>query len=129
VTAILDLPADLPERVTPRGERLGPDASPLATRYVTAAELAQILGVTRDFVYSHAAELGAVRLGTGPRARLRFDPESVVERLTTCETGRESPAAQTPTVMPIHRRRHRPGLGTDVDLLPIKGAAASGSAR
>jgi hypothetical protein len=26
-----------------------------------------------SFVYEHADELGAYRLGTGPRARLRFD--------------------------------------------------------
>jgi len=45
-----------------------------ATGLVDAAELARLMGVSRDHVYRRSAELGAVRLGTGPRARLRFDP-------------------------------------------------------
>jgi hypothetical protein len=40
---------------------------------VDASALAAELGVSRDFVYEHSAELGALRLGSGPRARLRFD--------------------------------------------------------
>lgn len=43
-------------------------------RLVNAAQLARRLGVTRAWVYEHAAELGAVALGDGPKARLRFDP-------------------------------------------------------
>lgn len=42
---------------------------------VTAATLAGLLGVSRDYVYEHATDLGALRLGDGPRARLRFDPD------------------------------------------------------
>ena len=41
---------------------------------IGASELAGRLGVDRSWVYSHAIELGAVKLGDGPRARLRFDP-------------------------------------------------------
>jgi hypothetical protein len=41
---------------------------------VDAATLAVELGVSRDFVYEHAVELGALKLGSGPKARLRFDP-------------------------------------------------------
>lgn len=40
--------------------------------YCTADELAARYGVSRDWVYTHADELGATRLGTGPRARMRF---------------------------------------------------------
>lgn len=36
-------------------------------------ELAEGLGVSLDYVYAHAAELGAMRLGSGPKARIRFD--------------------------------------------------------
>ena len=36
------------------------------------------LMVEASFVYEHAVELGAMRLGSGPRARLRFDLEDVV---------------------------------------------------
>lgn len=40
---------------------------------VDAHELAVALGVSLDYVYSHAVELGAMRLGSGPKARIRFD--------------------------------------------------------
>jgi hypothetical protein len=36
-------------------------------------ELARELSVSLDYVYAHASELGAMRLGDGPKARLRFD--------------------------------------------------------
>lgn len=36
-------------------------------------ELADGLGVSLDYVYAHATELGAMRLGSGPKARIRFD--------------------------------------------------------
>ena len=42
-------------------------------RLVDAATLARTLNVDRDWVYARARELGAVRLGAGPKARLRFD--------------------------------------------------------
>ena len=47
-----------------------------AARLVDAAELASILSVERDWVYTHADDLHAVRLG-GPRGRLRFDLAAV----------------------------------------------------
>lgn len=48
-----------------------------ADRLVTAAEVAHELRVERQWVYEHAEELGARRLGDGPRGRLRFDLETV----------------------------------------------------
>lgn len=39
-------------------------------------ELAEGLGVSLDYVYAHAAELGAMRLGSGPKARIPFDLDS-----------------------------------------------------
>jgi hypothetical protein len=47
----------------------------------TPAELAEWLNVKPSWVYEHADELGALRLGTGPRARLRFDPDEVRKRI------------------------------------------------
>jgi hypothetical protein len=38
-----------------------------------ARELADQLGVSVDYVYRHKVELGAMALGDGPRARLKFD--------------------------------------------------------
>jgi hypothetical protein len=43
---------------------------------VDASTLAEALGVSRRFVYEHADELGAQRLGEGPKARLRFDVQA-----------------------------------------------------
>lgn len=47
---------------------------------LSAAQVAMRLGVERGWVYDHAEELGVVRLGDGPRPRLRFDPAAVAER-------------------------------------------------
>jgi hypothetical protein len=49
-------------------------------RMVDAATLAAELGVSRDFVYAHASELGGKRLGGGPRGRLRFDLAQALAR-------------------------------------------------
>jgi hypothetical protein len=49
-------------------------------RYVDAGDLARMLGIERHWVYAHARELGAIRLG-GPRGRLRFDVGRVAEAL------------------------------------------------
>ncbi len=46
-----------------------------ARPWLDAQEVAQRLGVCREWVYEHAEELGASRIGTGPRPRLRFPPE------------------------------------------------------
>ena len=43
---------------------------------VDAAEIARLHGKTRSWVYEHAGELGAVRLGSGPRPRLGFSPDT-----------------------------------------------------
>jgi ATP-binding cassette subfamily B protein len=59
------------------GPRL-PDA--LSSSMLTAAQVAARFNVDRGWVYAHAAELGVVRLGEGPRARLRFDPAVVAQR-------------------------------------------------
>ena len=57
-------------------------------RLLSAAELAGELGVGRSFVYQHADELGAVRLGEGSKPRLRFDPERARSAVFCSESGR-----------------------------------------
>ena len=47
---------------------------------LTVAETAELLRVGRSWVYEHAAELGAVKLGTGQTAPLRI-PRDGVERI------------------------------------------------
>lgn len=73
-----------------------------SARLVDAATLARELGVERDWVYAHADDLGAIRLG-GPRGRLRFDREIVRQRLE--EGGESSPQTARPTPRRGTKRR------------------------
>lgn len=50
-------------------------------RLISAAQVAETWGVERPWVYAHAKQLGARRLGAGKRPRLRFDPDEVAERI------------------------------------------------
>jgi hypothetical protein len=54
-------------------------ASPVlpASPMMSAAEVAEWWDIGRRWVYDHADELGARRLGSGCRPRLRFDPDAV----------------------------------------------------
>jgi hypothetical protein len=58
----------------------GEPAQPRA-QLITAEEVARWWDISRRWVYDHADELGAHRLGGGRRPRLRFDPDEVAERL------------------------------------------------
>jgi hypothetical protein len=81
-----------------------------------AAEVAARFGVSRSWVYENARRLGAVRLGDGPKPRLRFDPERVKAALAAEP---EPPArADVPANRPSRRRRE-PANG--VELLPVRG--------
>jgi excisionase family DNA binding protein len=91
----------------------------MAVPLLTAEELAKVLGVTRSFVYEHAEELGGYRLGSGPRARLRFDLDEVRCR-TSCSGSRESVGVD-PAPTTTSRLRRRRLSGTSVELLPIRG--------
>lgn len=72
-------------------------------RFVDAATVAQLLGVERDWVYEHSEQLGGIRLG-GPRGRLRFDRQTLVDRLS------DVPEATTPSGR-IASRKKRPRDG------------------
>jgi DNA-binding transcriptional ArsR family regulator len=111
----------LDERETPRGGR-----SPL----VSAAELADVLGVSRDTVYGHADELGAVRLGAdGPRPRLRFDVEKAIAAWSVRQAGEESQAPDAPAAAGGAGRSRRRGSGSGVPPQPIGGKNGRGSTR
>jgi hypothetical protein len=53
-----------------------------AGRLLSAAQVAALWGVDRSWVYDHADELGAMRLGTGARPRLRFSRDRVAAYLS-----------------------------------------------
>src|ERR1700730_15452276 len=84
-------------------------------RMVDATTLAAELGVSRDFVYAHASELGGQRLGGGPRGRLRFD----LAQALTAWASRPQCAEPSEPPAPIRARRRRQP-GGDAKLLPIR---------
>jgi hypothetical protein len=94
---------------------------------VGVREIAAYLNVAPSWVYENAVRLGARRLGDGPRARLRFSLTEVDERLSACSAGRES-RSPDPAPQAVSRPRRRRGLGTSVDLLPIRGRMPPGAA-
>ena len=84
---------------------------------IDAAEAARRLCVSRATIYAKANELGAMRLGHGPKARLRFDPRRIRDALSTM------PAAD-PARAPSRSAQRRPRRRAQTDsrpLLPILG--------
>src|SRR3954469_9954056 len=82
---------------------------------VTAAKLAEQLGVERSWVYANARRLGAVRLSAGPRAQLRFDVDRAVRSLR--ELQREAGSAERKRARRQAGRRRQAGLPPGVELL------------
>ena len=95
----------------------------MSGRLLIVEEVAEVLGVTASWVYEHSADLGVYRLGSGPKARLRFDPAKVDEGLASCSDGRSPRGPSDAVVKPIRRQRPKQDLGTSVTLLPIRGVA------
>jgi predicted RNA polymerase sigma factor len=88
-------------------------------RLLTVAAVSAEFGVSIDWVYANARALGAIRLGSGPRARLRFDRATIMDRIAKVATNasrqRSSPRAS---------RRRGTRETADGDLLPILGNGA-----
>jgi hypothetical protein len=71
------------------------------------AEVARRLGVSREWVYEHAEELGASRIGTGSRPRLRFPPQVLDfpggnPTSPQAATRSTNPRGKTSELIPIH---------------------------
>jgi hypothetical protein len=97
------------------GEELHHD--PPRRRYVDAAELADELGMSRDWVYDNSKLLGAERRGTGPKSRLRFDLDRARAAAAASTRAESKPRART-----SRRARRRPGMTRNgVPLLPVRG--------
>ena len=88
-------------------------------RLLTVAAVSQEFGVSTDWVYANAGPLGAIRLGSGPRARLRFDRATIADRIAKVA----SHAARDRSSQRAKRRRAM-REGADGDLLPILGSGA-----
>lgn len=108
-TVILD-PADIEQIAQRVADLLAATHTQPTGQFVDAAQLAQLLGVERDWFYAHANALGAIRLG-GPRGRLRFDLQRVRD------AWREPPAgARTGSA----RRRSKRSRATRGRLIPYE---------
>ena len=75
---------------------------------LTAADVAEQYGLSRGWVYKHARDLGGQRMGTGPKARLRFRAHEVQARLSELQVTED----ETPPPGPSGARQ-------PVELLPI----------
>jgi hypothetical protein len=109
-----ELDLDLIEAIARRvAEVLGEERSPVGTEVdlIDAAAVARRLGISRATVYAKAEQLGAIRLGEGKRARLRFDPTRLPVQLASGPSARSRPR---------RRRSARPRQKTP--LLPINPA-------
>jgi transposase len=86
---------------------------------IDAQEVARRTGRTREWVYDHQGELGAIRLGSGPKPRLGFDPARV---LALMERVDDPTPLTTPPVAKPRRRRQRAGrTATGAELLRVRG--------
>ena len=84
-------------------------------RLLTVAQVAREFGVSADWLYANAEPLGAIRMGRGPRARLRFDRDAIGSRIAELA----APASR--------KRRHAlhpasTAASEDGGLLPIREA-------
>jgi excisionase family DNA binding protein len=86
-------------------------SSATTPRFVTVAELADLLRVSRDVIYSDADRLGAIRVGN----TIRFDVDDAIRRARTTPT----PTVSTPA--PTIATRQARTTTTTTPLLPIKG--------
>ena len=94
-------------------------AATAVPRLVDAAEVARRFDVGVEWVRENADRLGAVRLGDGPRPRLRFDPERVAAALSGREIGGRSGGEGSPAPAPIRRRRPTREVAGAPGLLPF----------
>jgi hypothetical protein len=120
--AVLDQLADaLAERIARRLPEL---LAAQHDEWVDVGEIARRFSLSEATIYAHADELGARRLGDGPKARLRFSPDIVARALTSRSDRNGSadpvpPAVAAPTT-PSRRRRQAP-RAQRVPLLPPRG--------
>lgn len=95
---------DLPQAPTPDLRAL--------PALLTVAETAEVLRVGRTWVYEHAAELGAVKLGPGQTAPLRI-PSDGVRRMLGLPQARPERRS-----MPAERHRERTASAAELRARP-----------
>lgn len=73
-------------------------------RLIATPVVARMLAVSEEWVRDHASELGAIRVGDGPKGALRFDPRRVRAAL---ERRRVERPREASSGWPGPRRRSR----------------------
>lgn len=73
---------------------------------LTAEQAAKRLGRGRQWVYEHAAEIGAARLGDGPKARLGIPAGAIARYLHEQAAKTATPATPTAPHAAAQRRRN-----------------------
>ncbi len=106
-------PDDLERLAELVAEHLAGDARP-SGGLVDVRAVAALLGVSTDFVYSHARELGGIKLADSPRAPWRFD----VDRAREVMAARTAAPAECLT-LPRRQRSTKTTTSSGVPLLPI----------
>ena len=91
---------------------------PLGPRLVNTATVAEMLGVSTDWVRDHATELRAFRVGDGAKGELRFDRAEVRVALERRRLGRLTPEV-------VGRQPGRRRSPRNVELLPLPRGARS----
>jgi hypothetical protein len=86
---------------------------------LTVSDVADLLRLDDDWVYAHADELGAVRLGSGKRAPVRFEPATLAARLRALRDAEPARAKDRPPAKRTSRRRKESRAAPADDLLPI----------
>jgi hypothetical protein len=77
--------------------------TPRDTSLLTVKELARHLKLNPAWVYEHATELGAIRTGNGPKARMRFDLRTATQALKQHQqhtTSPDTPRLRRPPTRP-----------------------------
>lgn len=93
-------------------------ASERAGELIDTAGVACMLGLSPEWVRDHAGELGALRVGDGPRGQLRFDPQRVMQALQRRRVAARVPAPSSRRAGPRQQPRER------VELIEFKDRAA-----
>jgi predicted DNA-binding transcriptional regulator AlpA len=89
----------------------GPSGS---ARVLNAREVSKLLGRSAPWVYAHATELGAIRMGNGPKARIGFD-------LANIEQWKRDNQIRPPQPRkPPRRRSRRNTLSQATNLIPYE---------
>ncbi len=89
----------------------GPSGS---ARVLNAREVSKLLGRSAPWVYAHATELGAIRMGNGPKARIGFDLASIEQ------WKRDNQIRPPQPRKPPRRRPRRNTLSQATNLIPYE---------